>query len=68
MQNSGTAKIDASKGDDYTKVTFVPDLEKFKMDDGLDDDIVGLLSRRALDVAGTLRGVRVFLNGQRLPV
>lgn len=68
MQNTDKAKITPATGDDFTKVTFVPDLAKFKMNDGLDDDIIGLLSRRAYDVAGTLRGVRVFLNGQRLPV
>uniref|UniRef100_A0A182VUE5 DNA topoisomerase 2 n=1 Tax=Anopheles minimus TaxID=112268 RepID=A0A182VUE5_9DIPT len=54
-------------GDDYTKITFSPDLSKFKMEK-LDDDIVGLLSRRAYDVAASTRGVTVFLNGQRVPV
>ena len=32
-------------GDDYTKVTFCPDLPKFNMTN-LDDDIVSLMSRR----------------------
>lgn len=54
-------------GDDYTKVTFSPDLKKFKMEK-LDDDIVGLMSRRAFDVAASTRGVSVFLNGKKLPV
>uniref|UniRef100_A0A182PWC0 DNA topoisomerase 2 n=1 Tax=Anopheles epiroticus TaxID=199890 RepID=A0A182PWC0_9DIPT len=54
-------------GSDYTKITFSPDLSKFKMEK-LDDDIVGLLSRRAYDVAASTRGVSVFLNGQRVPV
>ena len=52
---------------DFTKVTFTPDLEKFKMDT-LDDDIVALMSRRAFDVAASSRGVKVFLNGDRLPI
>lgn len=34
----------------------------------LDKDIVSLLSRRAYDIAGTTPGVKVFLNGKRLPV
>ncbi|KAJ1370195.1 DNA topoisomerase 2 [Parelaphostrongylus tenuis] len=34
----------------------------------LDDDIIGLMSRRAYDVAGSTRGVKVFLNGKVLPV
>uniref|UniRef100_A0A182MCQ8 DNA topoisomerase 2 n=1 Tax=Anopheles culicifacies TaxID=139723 RepID=A0A182MCQ8_9DIPT len=54
-------------GNDYTKITFSPDLTKFKMEK-LDDDIVGLLSRRAYDVAASTRGVTVFLNGERVPV
>lgn len=53
--------------EDFTKITFYPDLEKFKMD-RLDDDIVSLMSRRAFDVAASTRGVKVFLNGKRLPV
>ena len=34
----------------------------------LDKDIVDLFARRAYDVAGSLDGVRVFLNGKRLPI
>lgn len=54
------------KGDDFTKITFTPDLSKFGMDK-LDDDIVGLMSRRAFDVAATT-SVKVYLNGKKLPV
>lgn len=49
------------------KVTFSPDLKKFKMET-LDEDIVGLMSRRAYDVAASTRGVKVYLNGKRVPV
>lgn len=48
-------------------MTFVPDLSKFKMEK-LDDDIVGLMSRRAYDVAASTRGVKVILNGTKIPV
>lgn len=34
----------------------------------LDEDTVALLSRRAYDVAASTRGVKVFLNGKRIPV
>ncbi|XP_055638882.1 DNA topoisomerase 2 [Toxorhynchites rutilus septentrionalis] len=54
-------------GEDYTKVSFSPDLKKFKMEK-LDDDIVGLMSRRAFDVAASTRGVSVYLNGKKLPI
>lgn len=36
--------------------------------ESLDPDTVALLSRRAFDVAASTRGVKVFLNGKRLPV
>lgn len=54
-------------GDDYTKITFSPDLKKFKMEK-LDEDIIGIMSRRAFDVAASTRGVSVYLNGKKLPV
>lgn len=57
----------ARSGDDYTKITFSPDLGKFKMEK-LEDDIVALMSRRAYDIAASTRGVSVFLNGKKLPV
>ena len=34
----------------------------------LDDDIVGLMMRRAFDVAGSTQGIRVYLNGKAVPV
>lgn len=40
---------DMTKGEDYTKVTFIPDFEKFKMT-GLDDDIIALMSRSSLNI------------------
>ena len=62
-----TAPAIKDSGDDYTKITFSPDLSKFKMEK-LDKDIVDLMSRRAYDVAASSRGVKVFLNDKRLPV
>ena len=53
--------------EDYTAVTFYPDLAKFKMD-SLDKDIVDLFTRRAYDIAAAAKGVKVILNGKRLPV
>lgn len=67
MTKASEPKVKDFFGEDYTKVTFQPDLKKFKMDK-LDDDIVALMSRRAYDIAASSRGVKVFLNGQRLPV
>ncbi|XP_062894044.1 DNA topoisomerase 2-alpha [Mobula hypostoma] len=67
MGEAQEAKIKHFDGDDYTCITFQPDLPKFKMQT-LDKDIVAIMSRRAYDIAGTCKGVKVFLNGKKLPV
>ncbi|KAM3596331.1 uncharacterized protein V6R79_012674 [Siganus canaliculatus] len=67
MGKTSDPKIKFFDGDDFTCVTFQPDLAKFKMEK-LDKDIVALLTRRAYDVAGSCKGVKVTLNGKKLPV
>lgn len=67
MGKTSEPKIEQSSKDDYTKVTFWPDLSKFNMEK-LEDDIVALMQRRAFDVAASTRGVSVFLNGMKLPI
>nr|XP_020476493.1 DNA topoisomerase 2-beta isoform X2 [Monopterus albus] len=67
MTKTSEPKIKFFDGDDFTCVTFQPDLSKFKMEK-LDKDILALLTRRAYDVAGSCRGVKVTLNGKKLPV
>lgn len=59
--------IKDAKDEDFTQVTFVPDLDKFKMT-SLDDDTIALLARRAYDIAASSPGVKVYLNDKRLPV
>lgn len=59
--------VSKSTGEDFTRITFKPDLAKFKMTE-LDDDIISLISRRAYDVAGSTKGVKVYLNDKLLPV
>nr|NVI79311.1 topoisomerase 2 [Cucujiformia] len=67
MTKTTDPKIKDFSGEEFTKITFSPDLAKFKMAE-LDEGIIGLFSRRAFDVAATCRGVKVFLNGSRVPV
>ncbi|ETN77909.1 DNA gyrase/topoisomerase IV, A subunit [Necator americanus] len=67
MTKDKDCQIAKAAGEDYTKVTFKPDLSKFRMKE-LDDDIIGLMCRRAFDVAGSTKGVKVLLNGKVLPV
>ncbi|XP_018425661.1 PREDICTED: DNA topoisomerase 2-beta isoform X1 [Nanorana parkeri] len=67
MQKTTDPKIKYFDGDDYTCITFQPDLSKFKMEN-LDKDTLALLTRRAYDVAGSCKGVKVMLNGKKLSV
>jgi DNA topoisomerase II len=68
MSKCGKAKITKnSKGEEFTRVTFHPDLKRFGMD-SIDDDTAGLLRKRVYDMAGTVKDVKVFLNDERLKV
>lgn len=66
MQKMGKAKITSSKTSDFVRVTFKPDYNRFGMTEGIDDDTESLLYRRVYDMAGTVTGVRVYLNGEQL--
>ncbi|KAI0409549.1 DNA topoisomerase [Xylaria palmicola] len=61
MSKMDKAKITSSKSADFVRVTFKPDWIKFNMD-GIDEDLESLLYRRVYDMAGTVRGVKVYLN------
>lgn len=68
MSNCGKAKITPNaRGDEYTRVTFRPDLARFGME-SIDDDTLALLKRRVYDLAGTVKNVKVFLNDERLKI
>lgn len=61
-------EITKYKKEDYTKITFKPDLSKFKMQE-FDEDILSLFRKRVYDLAGvTPKTVNVYLNGQKLKV
>jgi DNA topoisomerase-2 len=54
--------------DNWTCITFRPDLQRFGMED-LEEDIVSLMRKRVYDMAGILgKGVKVYFNGEKLPV
>lgn len=69
MAIKGEPKITPTKeGDkDFTRVTFMPELKRFNME-VLDEDTVQLLTRRVYDIAGSSSGVKVYLNGKRIPI
>lgn len=52
----------------YTKITFLPDYERFGMK-GITDDIFELFRRRTIDAAAcTNKGVTVTFNDEKLPI
>ena len=54
--------------DNWTCITFKPDLAKFNMTE-LEDDTVALMCKRVYDAAGNIgKNTKVFLNGERLKV
>ncbi|QIW97661.1 hypothetical protein AMS68_003179 [Peltaster fructicola] len=61
------AKLDKTKSDDYTMITFYPDFAKFGMSE-MDDDFEALVKRRVYDMAGTASGVKVYLNDERIKI
>lgn len=79
MGKIGKPKITAnSKEEEYTRVTFKPDLARFHMD-SIDDDTLALLKRRVYDMAGTMKttnidgkkhgkDVKVYLNNERISI
>lgn len=54
-------------GENWTMVTFKPDLAKFGME-FLEDDVVALMKKRVVDLAGCLgKTVKIELDGKRVP-
>lgn len=59
---------DCKASDNWTSITFRPDLERFGMEI-LEEDIVSLMRKRVYDMAGILgKTVKVYFNGEKLPV
>ncbi|CAK5279846.1 unnamed protein product [Mycena citricolor] len=66
MGKCGKAKITKNgKGEEWTKITFKPDLKRFGME-AIDEDTLSLLRKRVYDMAGTVRDVKVFYNSKRI--
>ena len=61
-------KVTKSKVKPYTKVSWLPDYERFGME-GLTDDMFNLLKKRTLDISAvTDKTVKVKFNGENFPV
>lgn len=62
MKMHDEGEISPYTGKDYVSVTFFPCFKLFHMPNGLDDDIIALMSKRVYDMAGILPKVKVSLN------
>ncbi|KAI5127794.1 DNA topoisomerase II [Nematocida parisii] len=60
-------EIEPFTGEEYTRVTFQPDLAKFSMK-RIDDDFMSLIMKRVYDLAGTVGDISVYFNGEKIPV
>jgi DNA topoisomerase-2 len=58
------------KRDNWTCISFKPDLQKFGLTSLKETETMLLMKKRVVDAAGCLakRGVKVFLNGTKLPI
>jgi len=54
-----------NKKEEYTRITFKPDFEKFNMLQ-FDDDITALLKKRVYDMVACVNNVKVYLNDEIL--
>ena len=68
MGSEEKAKITPNpKDEEYTKVVFKPDLELFGMA-SIDQDTEALMVKRVYDIAGTVDGITVTLNKERIKI
>ena len=68
MTKIAAPSITAYSKEDFTRISFKPDYAKFGMTEGLDKDTEALFRRRVFDLAGCVKDVKVFLNGERIKI
>lgn len=72
MNRTGDVKVEKYTGEPYTRITFIPDYNRFGGEDsgltGLTDDILDIMKKRVYDAAAwTDHRVTVSLNGETIP-
>uniref|UniRef100_A0A0N5C8G5 DNA topoisomerase 2 n=1 Tax=Strongyloides papillosus TaxID=174720 RepID=A0A0N5C8G5_STREA len=60
-------EVQHSNSEDYTEVSFIPDLSRFNMK-SINNEVINILRKRAFDVAGTCDGIKVSFNGDLINV
>ena len=67
MTTKGEPEITAHTGPDFVKVSFIPDYERFGMENGLDDAHYKIFKKRIFDLCGVItEKVKVTLDGERI--
>lgn len=56
-----------SRKEDWTRISFTPDFERFEMA-ALDDGMIAIMHKRVYDVAGCNPKIKVLLDGERIPI
>ena len=68
MTEKTVPEIESYSGEDFTQITFTPDLAKFSLS-CITPDMLALLTKRVYDIAGvTDKSLRVWLNGEKLAI
>ncbi|CAO3644648.1 unnamed protein product [Mucor fragilis] len=68
MSNTGNPIITPNgKGEQFTRISFRPDLKKFNLTE-MDEDFEALIKKRVYDLAGICKGVNVYLNGSKIEI
>ncbi|RKO93410.1 histidine kinase-like ATPase [Blyttiomyces helicus] len=57
----------STKKKDYTKITFNPDLDNLNMSK-ITADTELILKKRVYDLTGSLRGIKVYLDNEHIPI
>jgi DNA topoisomerase-2 len=66
MTDKGTPVIQKYNGYPYTKITFVPDLARFKIAK-LDEDTIKIMKRRVYDAGACVSSnISIYLNGEKI--
>ena len=67
MTQRTKASVKSCTKQPYTQIKFLPDYEKFGLNDGLTDDIYELFKRRIIDACATsLKDVSIYFNNEKI--
>ena len=68
LSKKNKPKITKNNGKSYTKISFIPDLEKFQTKT-LNEDIYKLMKRRVYDIAAcSSKDISIYFNGEKIDV